>query len=418
MTSIVARPAETARKAHPQLSVFQKGTSLAPNRQFGLRKPAGPGQAPAVSRELVRSLLLAERQTALVTRCRPLNMQVEYERLYADWSRGARSEPRLRYAAVPPLSELRTMLRTLQNSLASGPWQLLYAARIDELTAETLLADAVGRSEMVHLSRQRFADGVNLAPAAELAREWLACRDEARETELIASDDLCNEHSLIRRVQAWVGRERLPFRVELSSDLVSLAATGEGFIVVARGRTLTRQDAERVAVHEVLGHALPRVRARSEEIGLFVAGSAAGNDTQEGYAVYCEQRAGVLHAARRFELGLRHVAAVSVWQGHNFAQTLELVLDAGASLALGLSVALRVYRGGGLAREGAYLPAFCAVRAELARSPELGDWLAAGRLGLPAIAALRREGYRLRSRPSPYRESAASRENVSRETSQ
>lgn len=371
-----------------------------------------------MSRELVRSLLLAERQTALVTRCRPLNMQAEYERLHADWSRGLRSEPQLRYAAAPQLSELQAMLRALQGGLPSGAWQTLYAARIDELLAETRLADAVGRSEIVHLSRQRFADGAQLGPAAELAREWLACRDEASQAELIVSDDLHNEHSLIRRVQAWVGRERLPFRVELSSELVSLAATGEGFVVVARGRTLTRQDAERVAVHEVLGHALPRVRARSEEIGLFVAGSAGGNDTQEGYAVYCEQRAGVLHAARRFELALRHIAAVSVWEGRTFAQTLELVLDAGASLPVGLNVALRVFRGGGLAREGAYLPAFCAVRDELARNPEVGDWLAAGRLGLPAIAALRREGYRLRSRPGSHRENAIEPENVSRETSQ
>lgn len=371
-----------------------------------------------MSLQLVRSLLLAERQTALVTRCRPLNMQAEYERLRADWSRGTRSEPQLRYAAAPRLSELRAMLRTLQNGLPSGAWQALYAARIEELIVETRLADAAGGSEMVHLSRQRFAGGLDLDPAAQLAREWLTRREEVDAGHLIASDDVGNEHSLIRRVQAWVGRERLPFRVELSTDLVSLAATGEGFIVVARGRALTRQDAERVAVHEVLGHALPRVRARSEEIGLFVAGSAGGNDTQEGYAVYCEQRAGVLHAARRFELALRHVAAVSVWQGRSFAQTLEVVLDAGASLPLALSVALRVFRGGGLAREGAYLPAFCAVREELARNPELGDWLAAGRLGLPAIAALRRGGYRLRSRQDHSREGATHRESVSRETSQ
>lgn len=375
-----------------------------------------------MSRELVRSLLLAERQTALVTRCRPLNMQAEYERLHDAWSRGTRAEPRLCYAAGPDLGELRSLLRGLQGGLSAGPWQTLYAARIEELIAETRLADAVGRPHIVHLSRQRFADGLALEPAAYLVREWLDGRGEADAGELIASDDLASEYSLVRRVQAWVGRERLPFRVELSSELVSLAATGEGFIVVARGRMLSRHDAERVAVHEVLGHALPRVRARSEELGLFIAGSAGGNDTQEGYAVYCEQRAGVLHPARRFELALRHLAAVSVWQGRSFAQTLELVLDAGADLKLGLSLAMRVFRGGGLAREGAYLPAFCAVREALSQTPELVDWLAAGRLDLTAIAALRRGGYQLRGRFGRSREAGGrdslNRDTISRETSQ
>jgi hypothetical protein len=346
---------------------------------------------------IVDALLLAERRTALVTRCRPLNMQTESERLLADWSAGCTTEPHFRYAPRADLSASRTHLESLKRALVGSPWGDFYAGRIDELILETRVADAVGTDEIVELSRRRYQTPFEPSAASALVAKWLV-RPPAVESELVISDDLGDERSLLRCVQRWVGRERLPFRVEVSADLVSLAATGEGFIVVAAGRKLSPEDAERVAVHEVLGHARPRAAARRQSVGLFVAGSEGGNDTQEGYAVYCEQHAGLLHAARRFELGLRHLACTSVWQGSGFAATVQRLVGYGAALDLALRVSLRAYRGGGLAREGAYLPAYCAVSGAIAEDSALLDWLAAGRLSLPAISRLRAAGYRLAQR--------------------
>jgi hypothetical protein len=292
------------------------------------------------------------------------------------------------------LSALRTYLSALKGGLTANPWSDLYLERIEELILETQLVDAVGSPDIVELSRRRYRRPFEDEPGLSLAREWTHLAPST-EQELVVSDDLADERSLVRRVQAWVGRERLPFRVEVSAELVSLAATGEGFIVVAAGRKLSPEDAERVAVHEVFGHARPRARARREQVGLFVAGSAGGNDTQEGYAVYCEHRAGVLHTARRQELALRHLACLSVWDGLAFSENVEKLTAQSAPLEMALRICLRAYRGGGLAREGAYLPAYSAVSRAIAEDATVAHWLAAGRLSLPAIGRLRAAGHQL-----------------------
>jgi len=347
-----------------------------------------------VEAEIAAALLRAERYIALLTRCRPVNMTAEGTRLLLDWRAGVVSEPAFFYSQPEEMSALRGHLRGLERSLRDNPWRELYVARIAELTLETQLVEAVGTPEIVTLSQQRYQAPFAREPAGRLAAEWCDLVVPSPR-EVVVSDDLADERSLERRVQAWVGRERLPFRVEVSPELASLAATGEGFVVVAAGRSLTPEDAERVAVHEVLGHARPRVQARKQSLGLFSAASAGGNDVQEGYAVLCEQRAGVLHTGRRFELALRHLACVGLWRGVRFADNVERLTKSGSPLELALRICLRVYRGGGLGREGAYLPSFCEVSRAVDDTPEVSEWLAAGRLGLTAIARLRAAGYEL-----------------------
>jgi hypothetical protein len=96
-------------------------------------------------------------------------------------------------------------------------------------------------------------------------------------------------------------------------------------------------------------------------------------------------------------LGFRHLAAVGVWEGAEFVETMRVLMALGAPLEVAMNVCMRVYRGGGLAREGTYLPAFCQVSRTLTLAPELTPWLSAGRLSLMAIEVLRRDGYQLQS---------------------
>jgi hypothetical protein len=189
-----------------------------------------------------------------------------------------------------------------------------------------------------------------------------------------------------------VGQLRLPVRVTLSDALIAAAATGENLIVVARDRMLSANDTRRIVLHETLGHALPRHRASLEDLGLFAAGSAFGNDEQEGYALFLETRGGVMDAARRRELSLRHVAALAVHAGANWIETTARLIADGAELHGAAMIASRVHRAGGLAREVVYLPALCRVNRAIGQEPVVEDWLGRGRLSLEAIACLRRLG--------------------------
>jgi hypothetical protein len=162
-------------------------------------------------------------------------------------------------------------------------------------------------------------------------------------------------------------------------------------VIVIRGRTMHRAaSALRIAVHEIHGHALPRHRARAERLGIFATGTARGPDDEEGRGILVEERHGLLDAERRRELGVRHLIAVAVRSGADWADALRLAMDSGLPRMESVRLVARVVRGGGLAREIVYLPAWHRVRYALERRPSLDRWLERGRIAVDAVPALER----------------------------
>jgi len=151
--------------------------------------------------------------------------------------------------------------------------------------------------------------------------------------------------------------------------LASLAATGDGVILVATSKWIARRDVERTVLHEIAGHALPREAAAHQRLGIFALGTARGVDDQEGRALLIEESAGFLDGGRRRDLGLRHVAARRTLEGQKFVDVTRVLLDHGSKIADAVRIAARVARGGlaagGIAREIVYLPALLRVRRAL-----------------------------------------------------
>lgn len=335
----------------------------------------------------------AERELALLARCRPRNAEAEQARLLEAWRGDAPRLPRWSYSGRPDLAPLRAELECAVRGLSeSDPIQLLYVERAQELLLEIGIVEAIGTSRLGRLAAERFVLGTpaDHEGALALATDWVGAPAPAACGERVASDDAGDPRSLYCRMCRAVGELRLAFRVELSDRLSACAATGDGLILVARGRKLTENDARRIVVHEVEGHALPRHRAQQEAFGLFASSSRSGNDEQEGYALYRELCAGLLDEGRRVELALRHQAAVCVRLGADWVETVRRLLELGAELELAASIASRVHRAGGLAREIVYMPAFQRVSSAIAADASTADWLSRGRLSLEAIAVLSR----------------------------
>jgi hypothetical protein len=196
-------------------------------------------------------------------------------------------------------------------------------------------------------------------------------------------------------MRAAVGKGRLPFVVVGSASLASLAATGDGAILVASGRLLHEEDAIRTVLHEVEGHARPRAHARKAPLGLFGAGTARGVDHQEGRALVLEERAGLLTTRRRRQLAARHRAVEAMLDGATFADVAySLVRENGFEPEDAVVVAERAFRGGdgmsaGLGRERVYLESYVRVREHLQRHPEDEDVLASGQIAVEAAGVLR-----------------------------
>jgi hypothetical protein len=337
-----------------------------------------------------RLLLHAERTIALIDRCRPLNTRTELGRLVERWEAGDPAVPAWRYDAPPHLTDVRRALDQGASLAASAGYPgALYAGRAIELDREAALAESVGRPAFPVNAAVRFPRDASRAGVAAdaCAAEWARLSPPADEPRIDA-DDARDPRSLVRVLGALAGSLGLPLRILIVPDLASSAAAGDGVVLVRPGVGHTESAARRIALHEVVGHALPRLRARGEALGLFRTGSACGADDEEGRALLLEERQGFLAAARRRELGVRHLGATAVRRGADWVELVRLLREHGLETPDAVRLAARIARGGGLAREIVYLPALLRVRAAFAAEPSLETYFERGRVGIAAARTL------------------------------
>jgi hypothetical protein len=309
-------------------------------------------------------LLRADREIALVARARPV----------------ARRQSRLDLSVVRRLLE-----RIARTTEALGALGRLHAARARELELEARIAEALDEPAVRELAAERFAvpRGVEARRCdAFVAAALSACFEAA--PKLHRSDDASDPKSLFSLISRRARELGIALRVEVRADQLATAATGEGIVALRPGIMLSRAASERITAHELVAHALPRARAAYAPLCLFRAGTARSSDHEEGRALLVERRADLFDAERRRELALRHRAALAVRSYAEPRDTLALLKELGAPEALALEIARRAHRGGGLAREIVYLPAYFAVTEAFAENPGLERWFEQGRVDLDA----------------------------------
>jgi hypothetical protein len=343
--------------------------------------------------ELVRSV---STQFPLLASVTPTNASAEQVRLEAAWSRGLEASPRW----IPPAID-RLRLARLRGGLddaigllsreRSDPWLRLYHGRLVELAHELAIVDAAFGPRIGDAASARFGDGEDDAAAA-LERQWIDERVSASVAS-IATDDETDPRSLVARMKQELAARRLGVRVVVRERIGALAAAGDGIVVVAAGRLVDHAETERVVLHEIEGHVLPRERARGEGPGIVAIGSAGASEDEEGRALLLEDRAGLLGARRRRNLAARHRATRKVLAGASFVEVVRDLRSVELPIDEALAIAARVMRGAhvrgadvasGLARERIYLPAYLRIRRASADDPGLVERLGTRRLSLAA----------------------------------
>ena len=320
----------------------------------------------------VRFLRAAEARIPLIATCTPVNLEPEL----LDLARTFPRQPRFGYRSVDLDREATALSEAARHFDTQGDMGRLFAARARELALEAQMCCAAGTPQLRTLAKQRYRSS---AEADAIAARWSTLEDAITKRDHISDDD-GDPQSLVRRMRAEVGRTRLPFRVEVVPTMAARAATGRGVILIAAGRAMSAMEVERTVVHEVEGHARPRTHA----VGILEVGTAEGSDDQEGRALAIEQERGWLSDGRKRELALRHRAAESVRAGADFVETVR-ALD--LNLREALRVAARAHRGGGLAREIAYLTGLVRFRTA---NPAERRILAHGRVSVAAAGVLDR----------------------------
>ncbi len=345
----------------------------------------------------------------------PADAAEEQERLLAAWTAGDAQSPRW----TPPSVDRALLARTRdavalaittieRDPLHDGPrgWLGIYRARLVELALDLAVVDAAFGPQIGDAAAARFEPSSSPSWKDDRAREdadgleraWIDDPRAPEPSDQVRTDDEGDPRSLVTRMRASISTLGLPVGVVVRERVGALAAAGDGLVVVAAGRKIPPREVERVVLHEIEGHVLPRERGRRHAPSINASGSAGASEDEEGRALFLEERAGFLHAARRRSLAARHRAARLVAADATFVDVVRDLRSVDVPLPDALAIASRVMRGGhrrgadvisGVARERVYLPAFVRVRRAIEDDPAWLDRLGSRRLALAAWAMLK-----------------------------
>ncbi|WP_438755049.1 flavohemoglobin expression-modulating QEGLA motif protein [Pararhizobium sp. O133] len=144
--------------------------------------------------------------------------------------------------------------------------------------------------------------------------------------------------------------------IELRDDLPSgLLVSGER-LLISRHTRMDRSRIHALLSHEIGVHLLTYFNGSAQGLRLFRSGLAGYEGMQEGLAVFSEYMAGGMTVGRLRLIAARVVACAAMLNGKPFPETYGmLVHEHGFAPSVAFNLSLRLYRGGGLAKDAIYL---------------------------------------------------------------
>jgi len=340
--------------------------------------------------QVVSALTVAEAQIILLARSHPTNWLELQSRLIERWKLGYPEEPVFRFAPPPNLTKLRQALDQLEKwSEDQGPWGEIYAARCRELQLEAEIAEHIGDATVRARAQRRFSvDGANSGSLMQVARTWIQLEQSSDSGETIRSDDESDDRSLICQMRCELRRCGYSYPIKLENRLASRATVDDKFVWLKPQVYLLPNESERIVIHEVHGHVARRVAVKSPENAGFACGTNGADADEEGRALWLEDSAGLFDSARKADIGRRHWVAEACREGGTFSDAVRSLVELNTTIENAINLTLRVWRGGGIAREIVYLDAYRRAKQALADSPELESWMKRGRLSIDVARRL------------------------------
>jgi uncharacterized protein (TIGR02421 family) len=213
------------------------------------------------------------------------------------------------------------------------------------------------------------------------------------------SDGEIDSSALAARARAELDHYRrdhpsLASAVQLRDDLPSLMVS-HGDLLVPRALRFRSARVEALLQHEIGTHVVTHANGDAQPLGVLAAGLAGCEALQEGLAMFAEHVSGGLDRSRLRLVAARVVAVHRLETGTTLAALVSELHDRhGIPLRSAFDVALRVFRGGGLAKDAIYLRGLLQLLGYLAEGGSL-EPLLVGKIALeqvPLIEELLRRG--------------------------
>jgi len=363
----------------------------------------GSSRAPKHYRSLGRSALLkaalsADEKLGRITSSfdfllsvSPINITVALEKFIAD---GEQVAPVFRYRplTVDPDLVKRRLYRLDFARLEDPLLARLFSDKRHEIDAQlTMLAT---RNTPSFRPASMFLYGSVQGSLLEDARRLLDMpRPRAAKGKIVAAPDIAIAASDL--IGSYNRSDALfDAKVEVRDDVAGLMVSRNRLLVgSATAMQAARLDA--LLSHEVSTHLLTYINGAAQGLSIFRSGLAKYEGIQEGLGVFAEWAVGGLSITRLRLLAARVVAVDAMQRGSEFMETYRLLRrDLGFSIGGAFSIATRVHRSGGLAKDAIYLEGFRAIVTHIASGGPLAPfWL--GKIALtdvPAIEELLQRG--------------------------
>ena len=376
-------------------------------------------------RSVVKSVLDIDRQLADIDRSFDLLLQatpVNAESAWREFRRsGFEKPPEFHYRPLsfdPTLLKRQLYLIPVER-IEDPTLSYLFRQKQDELDRQITLLSDVDSPRFLQESLQVYG-GVSdwlLEHAQELLERVPPCNgDEAKGSQLTATE-------FAKRAQEELGyyqqrRSDFAAKVSVRDDMFAgLMVSGDQLLIGGRTR-IPRRRVEALLQHEIGTHLITRYNGHHQPFRQLEVGLAGYDGLQEGLAVLAEYLVGGLSELRMRVLAARVVGAHLMLDGASFVDTFR-ALDRNYEFTqrMAYTIAMRLYRGGGLTKDAVYLRGLLQILRHLREGGE-SEPLFVGKVAsahLPLIFELRmREIIKPPALRPRYLESASVQKKIER----
>ena len=226
------------------------------------------------------------------------------------------------------------------------------------------------------------------SPSEELlraARELIEV--EQIDEKSVGQFDSATAVDLFNRAFEHLGIDNWAARVEPEMAARMSVNASSGLVRIRNGIILAEPELRRLFVHELGTHVFRSINGGSHKLKVFATGTGAYTSTEEGFAVFNEQKAGLLASADLRRYALRVVAA-SLAKDHSFRDVFESIRGY-TNDSEAFDIAIRSKRGmadleepGADNKDCVYLSGWRDVSAAAESNPDISTVLMLGKFGL------------------------------------
>ncbi len=322
-----------------------------------------PTHYQALGRKAVsRTVWEVDERLARISESFDFLIQVTPTNLHAAWREFRRSRfehaPRFDYRRIPIDPELmkRGLFNIPLETIEDPTLAHLFRERQEEIDRQVTMLRDRGTWRFVHGSIALYG-GVRpgLLETARNLLERLPRRQRSRSREQVDAREFValamQEYEYYRSVFP-----EFKSGADIRDDIGQTLMVSAGRLLVGRGMKIPKSRANALLQHEVGTHVLTYCNGHTQRLRQLYCGLAGYDEFQEGIAVLAEYLVGGLGSDRLRVLAARVLGVHAMIEGASFVDVFRLLnRQHGFAQRSAFTIAMRIYRGGGLTKDAIYL---------------------------------------------------------------